>query len=66
MEQELDVLQKTDHPHIVRVFELLHDEVHAKANMRFLLPKIAPPKMAGPTFGAFYRQENDGRPKHGV
>lgn len=28
MEQELDVLQKTDHPHIVRVFELLHDEVN--------------------------------------
>ena len=28
MEQELEVLQKTDHPHIVRVFELLHDEVN--------------------------------------
>ena len=28
MEQELDVLQKTDHPHIVRVFELLHDDVN--------------------------------------
>ena len=26
MEQELDVLHKTDHPQIVRVFELLHDE----------------------------------------
>mmetsp|Transcript_12284 Transcript_12284/g.15664 ORF Transcript_12284/g.15664 Transcript_12284/m.15664 type:complete len:151 (-) Transcript_12284:293-745(-) len=28
MEQELDVLQKTDHPHIVRVFELLQDDVN--------------------------------------
>ena len=28
MEQELEVLQRTDHPHIVRVFELLHDEVN--------------------------------------
>lgn len=28
MEQELDVLQKTDHPHIVRVLELLQDEVN--------------------------------------
>ena len=28
MEQELEVLQKTDHPHIVRVLELLHDEVN--------------------------------------
>lgn len=27
MESELDVLSKTDHPHMVRVFELLHDEV---------------------------------------
>ena len=26
MEQELEVLQKTDHPHMVRVFELLQDE----------------------------------------
>ena len=26
MEQELDVLSKTDHPHMVRVFELLQDE----------------------------------------
>lgn len=28
MEQELEVLQKTDHPHIVRVLELLHDETN--------------------------------------
>lgn len=28
MEQELDVLQKTDHPYIVRVLELLHDETN--------------------------------------
>ena len=28
MEQELDVLSKTDHPHIVRVFELLQDEAN--------------------------------------
>ena len=28
MEQELEVLQKTNHPHIVRVFELLHDDVN--------------------------------------
>lgn len=28
MEQELDVLSKTDHPHIVRVFELLQDETN--------------------------------------
>ena len=28
MEQELDVLSKTDHPHIVRVLELLHDDVN--------------------------------------
>ena len=27
MESELDVLSKTDHPHMVRVFELLHDDV---------------------------------------
>ena len=27
MEQELEVLQNTDHPHIVRVMELLEDEV---------------------------------------
>ena len=26
MEQELEVLQNTDHPHIVRVMELLEDE----------------------------------------
>lgn len=26
MEQELEVLQNTDHPHIVRVFELLEDD----------------------------------------
>lgn len=26
MEQELDVLSKTDHPHIMRVFELLQDD----------------------------------------
>lgn len=28
MEQELEVLSKTDHPHMVRVFELLQDEAH--------------------------------------
>ena len=28
MEQELEVLQKTDHPHIVRVMELLEDDVN--------------------------------------
>ena len=28
MEQELEVLQSTDHPHIVRVFELLQDDVN--------------------------------------
>ena len=28
MEQELEVLQNTDHPHIVRVLELLHDDVN--------------------------------------
>ena len=28
MEQELDVLQKTDHPHMVRVFELMQDETN--------------------------------------
>ena len=28
MEQELEVLQKTEHPHIVRAFELLEDEVN--------------------------------------
>lgn len=28
MEQELDVLSKTDHPHIVRVIEMLEDEVN--------------------------------------
>ncbi len=27
MESELDVLSKTDHPHMVRVFELLHDDI---------------------------------------
>lgn len=26
MESELEVLSKTDHPHMVRVFELLHDD----------------------------------------
>lgn len=28
MEQELEVLQKTDHPHIARVLELLQDDVN--------------------------------------
>lgn len=28
MEQELDVLSKTDHPHIVRVIEMLEDDVN--------------------------------------
>ena len=28
MEQELEVLSKTDHPHMVRVFELLEDEAN--------------------------------------
>ena len=28
MEQELNVLQNTDHPHMVRVFELLQDDAH--------------------------------------
>ena len=28
MEQELDVLSKTDHPHMVRVFELLQDDTN--------------------------------------
>jgi len=28
MEQELEVLSLTDHPHMVRVFELLHDEAN--------------------------------------
>lgn len=28
MEQELEVLSKTDHPHMVRVLELLQDEAH--------------------------------------
>ena len=28
MEQELDVLSKTDHPHMVRVFELLQDDAN--------------------------------------
>lgn len=28
MEQELQVLQDTEHPHITRVFELLHDSVN--------------------------------------
>ena len=28
MEQELDVLSKTDHPHIMRVFELLQDDTN--------------------------------------
>ena len=28
MEQELEVLSKTDHPHMVKVFELLEDEVN--------------------------------------
>ena len=28
MESELEVLQSTDHPHIVRVQELLQDEVN--------------------------------------
>lgn len=28
MEQELEVLSKTDHPHIVRVFELLQDDAN--------------------------------------
>lgn len=28
MEQELEVLQKTDHPHIVRVMELMEDDVN--------------------------------------
>ena len=28
MEQELDVLSKTDHPHMVRVFELMQDETN--------------------------------------
>ena len=28
MEQELDVLSKTDHPHIIRVFELLQDDTN--------------------------------------
>ena len=28
MEQELEVLQKTDHPHMVRVFELLQDDTN--------------------------------------
>ena len=28
MQQELEVLQKTDHPHIVRVIELLQDDVN--------------------------------------
>ena len=28
MEKELEVLQKTDHPHIVRVMELLEDNVN--------------------------------------
>ena len=28
MEQELEVLSKTDHPHMVRVFELLQDDAN--------------------------------------
>ena len=28
MEQELDVLQKTDHPHIVKCLELLEDDAN--------------------------------------
>jgi serine/threonine protein kinase len=28
MEQELDVLSKTDHPYIVRVIEMLEDDVN--------------------------------------
>ena len=28
MEQELEVLSKTDHPHMVRVFELLQDDTN--------------------------------------
>ena len=28
MKQELDVLSKTDHPHIVKAYELLEDEAN--------------------------------------
>jgi serine/threonine protein kinase len=28
MNNELDVLRETDHPHIVRIFELLYDELN--------------------------------------
>ena len=36
MEQELEVLSKTDHPHMVRVFELLQDH----ANFYIVTEKI--------------------------
>lgn len=36
MIQELEVLQKTDHPNITRVFELLEDEKHFHVVMEYI------------------------------
>ena len=36
MIQELEVLQKTDHPNITRVFELLEDEKHFYVVMEYI------------------------------
>jgi serine/threonine protein kinase len=36
MENELDILQKTDHPHIAKVFDLLKDSKHYYVVMEYL------------------------------
>ena len=36
MRNELEVLEKTDHPHITRVFELLEDQFNFYVVMEFL------------------------------
>lgn len=36
MRNELEVLEKTDHPHITRVFELLEDESNFYVVMEFM------------------------------